>query len=150
MSATQVGLLVAIEMAAAIACYVPASHLADRYGKEPFVVLTFVFFTLFPVLLVAAGSFNGLAIAFAVRGLKEFGEPARKALILSYASSGSRGQTIGAYYLIRDLIVSAGALLGVALWKIGPQANFWLPQPSAWQERLGMWQLFPVTRGDPY
>jgi len=31
---------------------------------------------------------------------------------------------VGAYYLMRDLLVSAGAFLGAALWKMGPQVNF--------------------------
>ncbi|MCW5976722.1 MAG: MFS transporter [Bryobacteraceae bacterium] len=125
MSATQTGLLIAIEMAAAIVCYVPASYLADRYGKEPFVVATFVFFTLFPALLGFSQGFWSLALAFAVRGLKEFGEPARKALILAYSPEGRKGQTIGAYYLVRDGVVSFAALLGAGLWKMGPGVNFW-------------------------
>ena len=121
MTASQVGLLIAIEMIAAIACYVPASWLADRYGKEPFVLATFLIFTLFPVLLSLSHGFPTLALAFAVRGLKEFGEPARKALILGYAAEGAKGQAVGAYYLIRDTVVTAGAFLGAVLWRIGPQ-----------------------------
>jgi hypothetical protein len=31
---------------------------------------------------------------------------------------------IGSYYLVRDLIVSAGAILGAYLWKLGPGLNF--------------------------
>lgn len=123
-SATQAGILIAIEMAAAIACYVPASYLADRFGKEPFVIATFVFFTLFPLSLLAATGFALLAGAFAIRGLKEFGEPARKSLIISYAPAARRGQTIGAYYLLRDTIVTAGSFIGAGLWRVSPQANF--------------------------
>ncbi len=78
---SQLGLLIALEMATAILCYVPASAMADRFGKEPFVLATFGFFTLFPLSLIWARSFAALAVAFAIRGLKEFGEPARKALI---------------------------------------------------------------------
>jgi predicted MFS family arabinose efflux permease len=125
LSAAAVGTLVAIEMAAAILCYVPASWLADRYGKEPFVIATFVIFTAFPILMSFATGFPLLAVAFTVRGLKEFGEPARKALILSYAVEGSKGQAVGAYYLVRDGIVSGAALLGAFLWNLGPQVNFW-------------------------
>lgn len=124
-SASQLGLLVALEMATAILCYVPASALADRFGKEPFVLATFVFFTLFPLSLIWARSFAGLAFSFAVRGLKEFGEPARKALIIGLAPATIRGQAIGAYYLIRDLTVTGGAFLGAALWALSPEANFW-------------------------
>ena len=35
-----------------------------------------------------------------------------------------RARTIGAYYLIRDLIVTSGAFIGAGLWKIGPSVNF--------------------------
>jgi hypothetical protein len=31
---------------------------------------------------------------------------------------------IGAYYLVRDLVVSTAAILGAWLWKIGPAVNF--------------------------
>jgi MFS family permease len=124
-TASQLGLLIALEMAMAIACYVPASAMADRFGKELFVLATFAFFTLFPLSLIWARSFTTLAVAFAVRGLKEFGEPARKALIISLAPAASRGQAIGAYYLVRDLTVTTGSFLGAALWAVSPEANFW-------------------------
>jgi MFS family permease len=124
-SASGVGAVVAIEMTAAIVCYLPASWLADRYGKEPFVIATFVIFTAFPVGLYFASGFLSLAVAFGIRGFKEFGEPARKVLIVSYAAAGTRGRAVGAYYLVRDLIVSVAALVGAALWHIGPAVNFW-------------------------
>src|SRR6267143_2103321 len=78
MSGSQVGVLTAIEMSVAVACLIPAAHLADKYGRQGFVVVTFVLFTLFPLSLWIAQSFAWLAVAFALRGLKEFGEPARK------------------------------------------------------------------------
>jgi MFS family permease len=125
LSASAVGVLVAIEMTAAILCYLPASWLADRYGKEPFVIATFMIFTAFPVALYFASGFFSLALAFAIRGFKEFGEPARKALIVSYAATESKGRAVGAYYLVRDSVVSVAAIVGAALWQVGPAANFW-------------------------
>jgi hypothetical protein len=71
-----------------------------------------------------ARSFSALVIAFAIRGLKEFGDTSRKALIIGYSESERRGQMIGAYYLVRDLIVSTGSILGAYLWKLGPMLNF--------------------------
>ncbi len=53
-----------------------------------------------------------LAVAFAVRGLKEFGEPARKALIIAQAPPDVRARTYGAYYLIRDCVVTTGSFAG--------------------------------------
>jgi MFS family permease len=123
-SAKEFGWLVSIEMVTAMLCYIPVAHLADKYGQRPFVLATFVFFTLFPVTLLWADNFASLAVAFVVRGLKEFGEPARKALIIAQAQPELRARTYGAYYLIRDCIVTAGSFLGAWLWSISPQANF--------------------------
>src|SRR5881409_1065722 len=123
-SGRQVGILTAIEMLASMLCIIPAAHYADRYRREPFVIVTFVMFTLFPISLLMARSFPALVIAFMIRGLKEFGDPSRKALIIGYSDSDRRGEVIGAYYLVRDLIVSTGAILGAYLWKLGPGLNF--------------------------
>lgn len=123
-TAQQFGILTAIEMATAMICYIPVAHLADKYGQRPFVLATFVFFTLFPVSLLWADTFGWLAAAFVVRGLKEFGEPARKAFIIAQAPPELRGRTYGAYYLIRDSVVTSGSFLGAALWSVSPQANF--------------------------
>jgi hypothetical protein len=71
-----------------------------------------------------AHNFAWLALAFVVRGLKEFGEPARKALIIGEAVPELRARTYGAYYLIRDCTVTTGSFLGAWLWSISPQANF--------------------------
>src|SRR5256714_10459178 len=123
-SGRQVGILTAIEMLASMLCIIPAAHYADRYRREPFVIVTFVMFTLFPISLLISRSFSGLVIAFVIRGLKEFGDTSRKALIIGYSDSARRGQMIGSYYLVRDLIVSTGAILGAYLWKLGPALNF--------------------------
>ena len=124
LNAQQFSWLITIEMITAMLCYIPVAHLADKYGRRPFVLATFGFFTLFPVTLIWATSFGWLALAFAVRGLKEFGEPARKALIIGEATPELRARTYGAYYLIRDCTVTSGSFLGAWLWSIGPSANF--------------------------
>ncbi len=124
LNAQQFSYLVTIEMVTAMLCYIPVAHLADRYGRRPFVLATFVFFTLFPVTLIWATNFGWLALAFAVRGLKEFGEPARKALIIGEAAPELRARTYGAYYLIRDCVVTTGSFIGAWLWSISPRANF--------------------------
>jgi MFS family permease len=123
-SGEQVGVLTTVEMVAATLCIVPASHYADRYQREPFVIATFIMFTLFPISLLMSRSFSMLIIAFIIRGFKEFGDTSRKALIIGYSGSQRRGQMIGAYYLVRDLVVSTGAILGAYLWKLGPALNF--------------------------
>jgi MFS family permease len=123
-SGRQVGVLTTIEMLAATLCIIPASHFADRHRREPFVIVTFIMFTLFPISLLMSRSFSALIIAFMIRGFKEFGDTSRKALIIGYTDSDRRGQMVGAYYLVRDLLVSPGAILGAYLWKLGPALNF--------------------------
>jgi MFS family permease len=123
-SAKEIGVLTSVEMLAAILCIIPASHYADRYGREPFVIVTFIMFTLFPISLLVSRSFSALLVAFAIRGFKEFGDTSRKALIIGYCDPRRCGQMVGAYYLVRDLIVSAGAILGAYLWSVNPTVNF--------------------------
>jgi MFS family permease len=118
-SPLQFGMLTAIEMATAVVVYIPVAWLADRGGKKPFVAATFVFFTLFPAALLFARSFWPLVGVFVLRGLKEFGEPTRKALIMDLAPEEAKAETFGAYYLIRDVIVSLAAFGGAFLWAAG-------------------------------
>jgi len=113
--------------------YIPVAYLADRSTKKPFVVTTFAFFTLFPLVLLISRSFWMMVIAFILRGLKEFGEPTRKALIMDLAPEGRKAATFGLYYLIRDIIVSAAAFGGAFLWMASPAMNFGVA--------LGCWAL---------
>jgi MFS family permease len=115
-SPLEFGILTAVEMITAMLVYLPVAYLADRSTKKPFVVTTFVFFAIFPLVLIVAESFWVMVIAFVVRGLKEFGEPTRKALIMDLAPDGRKAATFGVYYLIRDVIVSVAAFGGALLW----------------------------------
>lgn len=112
----QFGFLTTIEMVTAMLVYIPVAYLADKSTKKPFVVTTFIFFTIFPLVLLVARSFWVMVIAFVIRGLKEFGEPTRKALIMDLAPDGRKAATFGIYYLIRDIIVSIAAFGGALLW----------------------------------
>jgi MFS family permease len=123
-TALQFGILTTIEMATAVLIYIPVAHLADRTGKKPFVVVTFGFFTLFPLALPFCHSFAWLVPAFILRGLKEFGEPTRKALIMDLAPENCKAGMFGLYYLIRDVFVSVAAFGGAFLWQINPATNF--------------------------
>jgi MFS family permease len=121
---TQFGILTTIEMATAVICYLPVARFADQGMKKPFVTTTFINFAAFPLVLFFSRSYTWLIAAFIVRGLKEFGEPTRKALILDLAPEGRKPAAFGAYYLVRDTIVSLAAVSGALLWRIGPQVNF--------------------------
>ena len=123
-SAVQFGLLTTIEMGTAVLVYIPVAYLADRSHKKPFVLTTFVFFTFFPLVLLYSRSFPWLVLAFILRGLKEFGEPTRKSLIMDLSPKSCQAGMFGLYYLIRDVFVSLAALGGAFLWQISPETNF--------------------------
>jgi MFS family permease len=123
-SAVQFGLLTTIEMATAVLIYIPVAWLADRGSKKPFVLITFVLFTCFPLALMFCQSMAWLIPAFVLRGLKEFGEPTRKALIVELSPESRKAGMFGLYYLIRDIVVSVAAFGGAFLWQVSPQANF--------------------------
>ena len=123
-SAPQFGLLTTIEMVTAMLVYIPVAYLADRSTKKPFILITFVIFTAFPLVLLYTTSFTWLVFAFIVRGLKEFGEPTRKTLIMQLAPEDKKASMFGLYYLIRDVIVSVAAFSGALFWNISPAANF--------------------------
>ncbi|HTY24923.1 MAG TPA: MFS transporter [Desulfomonilaceae bacterium] len=123
-SAVQFGFLTSIEMTAAVLVYIPVAYLADRGTKKPYVLITFGFFTLFPLVLMYCRSFEWLVLAFILRGLKEFGEPTRKSLIMDLAPDSCKAGMFGLYYLIRDVVVSVAAFGGALLWQISPETNF--------------------------
>ena len=56
-SPARFGLLTSVLMVIAILSYLPAALLAERAEKKPFVVLTYLFFTLFPLAVVSSHSF---------------------------------------------------------------------------------------------
>jgi MFS family permease len=124
------GTLRGLQMLTSIIMYLPAGKLADRWGQRFFIALTFGFFALFPLTfafypwLSGTGVTAFLVIAFIVAGLREIGEPARKALIVDLAGETHRGEVVGVYYLIRGLSVAAAPLLGGVLWTISPQLTF--------------------------
>ncbi|HEY4789478.1 MAG TPA: MFS transporter [Bacteroidales bacterium] len=124
-TASQFGVLSAIEMMVALLVYVPVAYFADQMNKKPFVVITYLFFTLFPLTLWFSTSFALLVIAFVIRGLKEFGEPTRKSLIMDLAPEGQKPVYFGSYYFYRDVIVTGSTIIGAFLWeKVTPAATF--------------------------
>jgi len=118
------GTLIAVQMATAILVYVPASKIADRTGRKPFVIATFVCFAAFPVAVVLARNFPALLAAFVVGGLREVGEPARKAMIVDFSRPDLRARSIGLYYLVRSAVIAPAAFTGGLLWKLDPSIPF--------------------------
>ncbi len=124
LSAPQFGTLIAMQSATAILVYIPASKIADRTGRKPFVIATFVCFAAFPLAVVLSKSFLALAAAFVVGGLREVGEPARKAMIVDLSRPDLRARSIGLYYLVRSVAIAPAAFVGALLWKLDPAVPF--------------------------
>src|SRR6266571_1840104 len=118
------GTLIAISTITTLVMYLPAAKAADRVGRRPFIIATFCAFALYPLAIVAARDLAGLVIAFIIGGLREIGEPARKAMIVDFAKPQLRARTVGLYYLMRSLAITPAAAIGGLLWKLTPQTPF--------------------------
>src|SRR5437660_6887400 len=123
-SVARYGTLIAIQMVTSIVVYIPAGKIADRVGRKPFVIATFLSFALFPIAIIVASNFILIVLAFVIGGLRVIGEPARKAMIVDFAKENVRARSVGLYYLVRSLSITPAALIGGLLWKIAPQAPF--------------------------
>jgi MFS family permease len=118
------GTLIAISTITTLIIYLPAAKAADRVGRRPFIIATFCSFALYPLAIISAHDFTGLVIAFIIGGLREIGEPARKAMIVDFAAPQSRARSVGLYYLLRSMAITPAAVIGGLLWKFGPQTPF--------------------------
>jgi MFS family permease len=121
----QFGILVGVQTITSIAVYVPAAHIADSIGRKPFVIVTFIAFSLFPVAVVWSHTFAQLIGAFIVGGLREIGEPSRKALIVDLAKPHLRARSVGLYYLVRSCAIAPAGFIGGVLWRIAPAIPFY-------------------------
>ncbi len=118
------GILVAVQLATAILVYIPSAKMADRFGRKPFVIATFLCFAFFPLAVILASDFRWLVCAFIIGGLREIGEPSRKAMIVDFAQQNLRARTVGLYYLSRSLSTTPASAIGGLLWRIRPQTPF--------------------------
>jgi MFS family permease len=123
-STARYGTLIAIQMTVSILVYIPAGKIADRIGRKPFVIVTFFSFALFPLAIIFAMNFSFLILAFVIGGLREIGEPSRKAMIVDSARDDLRARSVGLYYLIRSLSITPAAAIGGLLWRISPEVPF--------------------------
>ena len=123
-STARYGTLIGLQMIVSILVYIPAGKIADRIGRKPFVIVTFFSFALFPLAVMFAMNFGFLILAFVIGGLREIGEPSRKAMIVDSARDDLRARSVGLYYLIRSLSITPAAAIGGLLWKISPSVPF--------------------------
>jgi len=120
----QFGVLISIQLPTSIVIYAPSAKVAERIGRKPLVVATFLCFAFHPVAVILTHSFVGLVFAFVLGGLREIGEPARKAMIVGFAQPQFRARTVGLYYLVRSSSITPASLIGGLLWKAGPETPF--------------------------
>ena len=125
-SAPRFGIAVAVQALTAILVYIPAARIARRTGKRPFVIATFIAFAVFPLAVVWSTSFSWLLAAFVVGGLREVGEPARKALIIDLADERLRARVVGLYYFGRSVAIAPAAFIGGLLWRVSPAIPFYV------------------------
>jgi MFS family permease len=125
-SAPQFGIAVAVQALTAILVYIPAARIARRTGKKPFVIATFVAFAVFPLAVVSSTSYTWLVAAFIIGGLREVGEPARKALIIDLADERLRARVVGLYYFGRSVAIAPAAFVGGLLWRVSPGVPFYV------------------------
>lgn len=123
-AAIHASLLLNIQVVVNILLYLLIGPLASRAGlaKKPFIGLTFVFFAAFPMALAVFGPMWGLAglcLAYGVGGMREIGEPARKAMVTELVVAETRTQAIGIYWGVRSAAVCLAPLAGGALWLTG-------------------------------
>ena len=123
---TRYGGWVGLQMTVSIVSYFPGAWLAERFGKRLPVILTFLMFAAFPLAVGLAKNTAGLTLAFVIAGLRELGEPARKAMIVDAAPADARAQTVGAYYLARSVLILPAGIIGGLLWARQVHAPFWV------------------------
>jgi MFS family permease len=118
-----VGILLAIQNMTALLTYLPIGRLTRRTGLQPFIGVTFIFFALFPLALALAPGWWGLVGAFVINGLREIGEPARKATITTLLPHEIRARAVGLYWGIRGFAICPAAFAGALIWHYhGPQS----------------------------
>ncbi|MBM3994493.1 MAG: MFS transporter [Planctomycetes bacterium] len=110
--------LITLQHCVALATYLPIGRMTQSVGTQPFVGLTFVFFALFPLALILVPD-GWMWLAFVVYGLREIGEPARKAMITLNMPEPIRARGVGLYWGIRAFAICGSALVGAWVWQIG-------------------------------
>lgn len=130
-SPAEYGMLASLTAFTALLTYIPVGKLADSSGSaKPFIAVTFILFAMFPfclILLPKAGLplMVALGLTFVLNGLREIGEPARKAAITGGMPPAIRARAVGLYWGLRSLFFCPAPLAAVWLWRhTGPESTF--------------------------
>jgi predicted MFS family arabinose efflux permease len=121
-SFTAAGLLIGLQHVTALLTYLPIGRLTQSVGLQHFIGLTFIFFALFPLALALVPGTEWLFVPFIINGLREVGEPARKALITTSLPEPVRARGVGLYWGLRSFAICWASLVGAGLWYwFGPE-----------------------------
>ena len=104
LSLVEIAGLVTLQHVVALLTYLPVGRMTQVVGLQPFIGLTFIFFALFPLTLMLVPD-DWMWLAFVVYGLREIGEPARKAMITTSMPEAIRARGVGLYWGIRAFAV---------------------------------------------
>lgn len=144
------GWYIALSAAVSLVVYIPIGLAASKAGtaKKPYIGLTFLFFALFPLAVTLCAPYGtiGLVLAFVVMGLREIGEPARKAMITELVPQDRRTEVTGLYWSARSFLVMLAPIAGALAWKYGDPA---LPFYAATAIGLAGAVFFYATFGRP-
>ena len=124
------GVMLIVSQVTSAITYLPMGVIASRPGlaKRPYIGLTFFFFATFPAVLALAGwlALSGripggavvpaLVVAFIFAGMREVGEPARKAMIVDLIPPERKTQAIGIYWSFRSAAVMLAPIVGGLVW----------------------------------
>lgn len=118
--ASTYGLFYAVQQSVALVSYLPSQWLTRVLGEKKTILLSFLAFSLFPVAVRGSRTVPALIAAFVVGGLKEIGEPVRKAFIVDEVAPEAKARAVGAYYTVRNLVIVPAGGVGGVLWGIAP------------------------------
>jgi len=124
------GTMLIISQVTSAITYLPMGAVASKpgFGKRPYIGLTFFFFASFPAVLAAMGWLSlskaipgsvvavAMAVAFVFMGMREIGEPARKAMIVDLIQPEIKTQAIGIYWAARSVAVMLAPIVGGLIW----------------------------------
>ena len=124
------GTMLIISQVTSAITYLPMGAVASKPGlaKRPYIGVTFFFFASFPAVLALMGwlSLSGaihasaavvaMAVAFIFAGMREIGEPARKAMIVDLIPPQIKTQAIGIYWAARSAAVMTAPIVGGLIW----------------------------------
>jgi MFS-type transporter involved in bile tolerance (Atg22 family) len=136
-STQEAGTLIALTSFTALLTYIPMGKIIDRApSPKPYIGITFFLFALFPINMVLLPKIlpplgvpimGALALVFILNGLRELGEPARKALISGGFPKEIRARAVGLYWGLRSFAFCPAPLIAYVLWGwLGPETTFLL------------------------